>query len=376
MTKTTAQTARPESWQGARTFVVERKVAECDIITSFYLAPEDGAPLPSFEPGQFLALELDIPGEKDTVRRTFTISCSPTDPAFYRLTIKREPPPPDQPDAPPGLSSNFFHDHVDVGTKINVKAPAGKFFLDVASDVPVVLLSGGVGLTPMISMVNTIVDQGNGRDVWFIHGTRGRKEHALGDHVRQLAAKNANVKTHTVYEKAGPDCVKGQHYDSEGFITLELLQDLLGGTDFEFYLCGPPAFMKVIYNVLYDWGADETRIHYEFFGPATVLREGAPPPDEAAQDSGAEDAGQGGTITFAQSGRTAEWEPKFENLLEFAEANGLAPASGCRDGICQTCMVELMEGEVIYAEDPIIPPDPGFVLICQAKPNGDVTIDI
>lgn len=376
-----AEASRPGPWQGTRPFVVDRKVPENDIITSFYLVPEDGEPLPSFEPGQFLPLELDIPGEKDTVRRTYTISCSPVDPGFYRLTIKREPSPPDQPDAPPGLSSNFFHDHIDVGSKILIKAPAGKFFLDVTSDAPVVLLSGGVGLTPMISMLDTIVDHGLVRDVWFIHGTRSQKEHAMGQHVRRLAEENANVNAHIAYEKTSPDCIKGEHYDSEGFITLELLKNLLGSTDYEFYLCGPPPFMKAIYNALCDWGADENRIHYEFFGPATVLREGAPPPDEAAPNAETDVAaapatGNAGTITFAQSGRSAEWDPKFENILDFAEAQGLTPASGCREGICQTCMVELKEGKVIYDEEPIIPPDPGCVLICQSKPDGDVTIDI
>jgi len=370
---------RPGPWAGTRTFVVKRKEAENDIITSFYLTPEDGAPLPVFEPGQFLGLELDIPGHNGPVRRTYTLSDSPNHPDYYRLTIKREPEPADRPDLPPGLSSNYFHDFVEVGTRLRVKAPGGKFHLDTASDTPVVLLSGGVGLTPMISMLNTIAENGAGRRTWFIHGARGRREHCMGDHVRGLAAAHANIDVHIVYENAGPDDVKGTHHDSEGFITAELLRGLLDGIDYEYYLCGPPPFMKALYNALADGGVDEARIHYEFFGPATVLREGAPPPDES-RDTAAKAAPAPGataaTVTFANTGTSATWDPSFENILEFAEARGVAPDFNCRDGVCHTCMVELMAGEVVYAEEPVLPPDEGCVLICKATPAGDVTIDI
>ena len=369
--------SRPAPWQGQRVFVVDKKVAENAIITSFYLKPEDGEALPRFLPGQFLPVELDIPGEKKPVNMTYTLSDSPNHQDYYRLTIKREPPPPDNPDVPPGLSSNYFHDHVEVGTRIKAKAPSGKFHLNMDSDKPVVLLSGGVGLTPMISMLNAICEEGKGRKAWFIHGTRGLKEHCMGGHVRTLAADNANIDVHIVYEKAGPDCNKGEHHDSEGFVTGELLRDLLGTTEYEFYLCGPPAFMKVIYNALCDWGVDENTIHYEFFGPATVLREGAPGPDQSAVVEPAPGAAEAGaTVTFSHTGKTVPWDPMFETILEFAESLGLSPAFSCREGICHTCMVELKDGDVLYPEEPEIPPDPGYVLICKAQPKGDIDIDI
>lgn len=374
---------RPGPWEGTRTLIVDRKVPENGIITSFYLVPEDGEPLPAYEPGQFLPIELDIPGHDRPVNRTYTLSDSPNHPDCYRLTIKREPAPADNPDAPAGLASNFMHDQVEVGAKIRARAPAGDFFMKADADTPVVLLSGGVGLTPMISMLNTIAEQGGGRTAWYIHGARGRREHCMGEHVRALADAHDNINVHVVYETAGADDVRGRHHDSEGYITGELLNELLGGTDYEFYLCGPPPFMKAVYNALCDWGVDEGRIHYEFFGPATVLREGAPPPDESAEtaadkaDGAADDtAAAAGMVTFSHSGQSVAWDPTFKNILEFAEAQGLMPDSSCRSGICQTCMVDLVEGEVAYDEDPIVPPPEGSILICQAKPVGDVVIDL
>ncbi|MEE8352131.1 MAG: FAD-binding oxidoreductase [Rhodospirillales bacterium] len=355
------------SWEETRIFVVDEKIAENDIITSFYLKPEDGKPLPSFLPGQFLPLDLDIPGEASPVKRTYTLSSSANDTDHYRLTIKREP---------EGKASIFFHDKIDVGAKLNAKNPAGKFHLDMESDKPVVLLSGGVGLTPMISMLNTICENGAGRKTWFLHGTRGRNEHCMGEHVRALAAKHANVSAHIVYEKTSPEDVKGEHYDSEGYFTGDLLQDLLGDTDYEFYLCGPPPFMKAVYNALCDWGVDENAIHYEFFGPATVLREGAPGPDQASPVATENAAVAGPMVTFSDSDKSAPWDAKFENLLDFAESLGLAPAFSCRSGICHTCMIELKDGEVNYPEEPVIPPDPGHVLICSAQPKGDIDIDL
>ena len=225
MKETTDQTGR---WQGTRTFVVEKKEAESKTVTSFYLRPEDGDPLAAYKPGQFLGFRLDIPGQPKPVARTYTISDSPSsasqgDGASYRLSIKREPAPKDRPDVAPGLSSNYFHDHVEVGTTLKVKAPSGDFFLHEDRDGLVVMLSGGIGLTPMISMLNHIVDQGLSRPVWFIHGVQNGDEHAFGQHVRGLADAHENVSAYIVYTEPGAGDVQGRDYDVEGFITLAIV---------------------------------------------------------------------------------------------------------------------------------------------------------
>ncbi len=362
-------------WKGFRTLVLDRRVKESETVTSFYLVPEDCRPLPTYKPGQFLTVALDIPGREKPVIRTYTLSDSPNHEDYYRLTIKREPAA--GPDLPAGVASNYFHDQVQPGTHIRAKAPMGEFHLDRESTRPVALLSGGVGLTPMISMLNALVEGGPERPVWFIHGVRNGSEHALGDHVRGLADACANVRAHVVYQDPGAGDVKGRDYDSEGFITTELLNGLLPSTDMDFYLCGPPPFMKAVYNLLLDWGASEDRIRYEFFGPATVLKatlheDGA---EKAAPVKRAESA-DGVSVTFAKSGKTVNWNGSANSILDLAEDAGLTPAFSCRSGLCLTCMTVLVEGEVHYPEEPAATPSEGSVLLCCSIPKSDVTIDI
>jgi len=357
-------------WEGFRTFVVDRKVPESDTITSFYLRPKDEGPLPPHRPGQFLPFRLDIPGKPQPVTRTYTISDAPHA-EYYRVSIKREPAPADRPEFPPGVSSNYFHDCVGTGTELCVRAPRGDFWLDPTDTTPVVLLSGGVGLTPMISMLNAIVAQDCGRPVWFIHGVRHGGEHAMGAHVRRIAAEHANVHVHIRYSEPRPQDVEGRDYQGHGHVTLAVLQDLLPPAAYDFYLCGPPPFMKSLFRGLLDWGVPETRIHYEFFGPATVLKETTEPAAGVAASTA-----EGQQVKFARSGVTVPWDASMESILELAESHGLHPAFSCRSGICHTCMSRLLEGEVDYTNEPADMPDPGSVLICCSRPKTGVVIDI
>ncbi len=359
--------------QRLRTVVVDRKVPESGTITSFYLVPEDGDPLPAHAPGQFLTLKLDIPGQPGPVTRTYTISDSPNK-GYYRLSIKREPAPRDRPDLPPGLSSNYFHDRVEPGAKLRVLSPRGKFVLDPLGDRPVVLASAGVGLTPTISMLNAIVEAGSRRPVWFVHGARDGREHAMGAHVRRMAAENANVRVHIRYSRPAADDVEGRDHDSRGHVDAELLRRLLPDAEHDFYLCGPTPFMKSLYGGLAAWGIPEARIHYEFFGPASVLKERPEAGVGAAAERMAE-CSSDIEVRFARSGVTAYWNACLGSILELAESHGLSPAFSCRSGICHTCMCALEEGEVDYVEEPLEPPGPGDVLICCSKPTTNVVVD-
>ena len=358
--------------EGFRTLVVDRKEPESETITSFYLVAEDGKPLPPFLPGQFLPLRLDIPGHPKPLTRTYSLSERPH-PEYYRLTIKRETPPRDQPDVPPGLSSNYFHDHVKPGTTLRTRPPRGKFFLDPHGESPVALMSAGVGLTPMVSMLNAIAEAGSGRPTWFIHGARNGAEHALGDHLRRLAGENDNIEVYIRYSDPRPENNEGRDYDSEGRIDAALFERLLPENGVDVYLCGPPPFMKSLFADLLAWGVPEDRIHYEFFGPASALHEG-----EEAKTGGGDcvECATDIEVTFARSGLTANWNPSFGTLLEMAEGLGLAPAYSCRSGICHTCLCDLEEGEVEYLEEPLDPPREGAVLICSSKPKTDVVIDV
>ncbi len=356
------------------TLTVSKKIPESQNITSFYLVSEDGEPLPSFLPGQFLPLKLDIPGQYKPIYRTYSISDSPHK-NYYRLTIKREPAPPDRPDLYPGVSSNYFHDQVEPGTKLLAKAPRGKFFLDSKSENPVVLLSAGVGLTPLISMMNMIVDSGSNQEVWFIHGARNSAEHAMGNHIRKVAQQNDNVHVHVAYSKPLKENLEGGDYDSKGYVDVELLKRILPGNEAEFYLCGPPPFMKSLFDGLLEWEVPEYCINYEFFGPASLIKDIAKV-STPKREAEVVDCSSEIEVEFSMSGVKTNWNPSFESILDLAEANGLSPDYSCRSGICHTCMCRLEDGDVEYVEEPLDPPDEGFVLICVSKPKNKVVIDI
>ncbi len=365
-----------KSQEQFRTLVVTRKVRESENITSFYLVSEDAKPLDPFLPGQFLPLQLDVPGQYQPVLRTYSLSDAPHE-NHYRLTIKRESAPPDQPDAYPGVASNYFHGQVEVGARLLAKAPRGRFVLDPQGEAPVVLLSAGVGLTPMVSMLNAIAGSGSKRPTWFVHGCRNRRAHALSESVREIARAHDNIRVHIRYSQPTAEDLVGRDYDDRGYVDAALIRRLIPETDSDcdFYLCGPTPFLKSLFDGLLEWGVPAHRIHYEFFGPASALanREQVSAPKQRA---GASECCEQIAVTFSRSGVTANWNPSLESILELAEANGLSPDYSCRSGVCRTCMSTLREGEVEYVLEPLDPPDPGSVLICCTKPRTNLIVDV
>ncbi|MDE3176978.1 MAG: 2Fe-2S iron-sulfur cluster binding domain-containing protein [Pseudomonadota bacterium] len=340
--------------------VVERTV-ESETITSFRLARCDGAALASFRPGQFLTLRL--PGD---LVRTYTISSSPDDRASYRITVKREPAPPHAPDTPPGRASNYLHDAVETGAVIDSLEPRGAFVLDEASARPVVLLSGGVGLTPMVSMAHRLA--ASGRASYFVHACENGRVHALRDEMSALAQSHPTLRTFFIYREPTSDDVAAGRFEHKGVVTREWLQRLLPLDDYDFYLCGPPGFMQAIYAALLSLGVAKARIKYEFFGPATVL-EPQPSAPEQPLPKIERPRGSVGHVVFARSGKSAAWGDFKGTLLEFAELQGLTPEFSCRAGICNTCACDVLEGEVSYADEPLDAPAAGKALICLARPS-------
>ena len=364
-----------ETTPGFRTMIVDRKVPESRTITSFYLKPEDGDPVSDFLPGQFLSFELNIPDHDKPVLRTYTISDAPgLD--YYRVSIKREPPPTEHPEVAAGLSSNYFHDQVEVGSRLRVGPPRGKFHLDLDCERSVVLLSSGVGLTPMISMMNAIVTAGSARSVWFIHGARNGDEHAMGTYVRRIAEKRDNVNIHICYSQPNENDIEGVEFDSQGRVNIDLLKQLLPFDNFDFYLCGPAPFMRSLYCGLLSVGLSEERIHYEFFGPGTILHDDSSPAGQEVIQPAETEISGGLQVEFSRSGKTVTWDPGCETILELAEQHGLDPDYSCRSGICHTCKCAIFEGEIDYVEEPLNSPGKGYVLICSARPVTNLVIDI
>jgi nitric oxide dioxygenase len=263
------QAAVPGGWNGYRQFVVERKQPESEIITSFYLRPADGSPLPTFKPGQYLTLKIDHP-TTPTSPRNYSLSDRPGL-EYFRISVKREPNL--VPDGPPGLISNYLHDQVREGDALQVGPPCGEFTLDPTqpNGRPIVMLAGGIGITPLLSMLKSLAHHRVSTPICFIHAARNSRVHALGDEVRQLASEHANIQTHFRYDAPLDDDLHSGRCDSTGFVDAGLLRELLPGPDADFYFCGPKPFMTGLYRELKEWGVGEERMHFEFFGPKQEL---------------------------------------------------------------------------------------------------------
>jgi nitric oxide dioxygenase len=252
-------------WNGWRDFTVESTVPESEIIRSFILVPADGRGVMRHRPGQYLTFALDVPGAGH-LKRNYSISSAP-DGRSYRISVKREA----HPGVPPGLASNWLHDHARAGTVLKVAPPAGEFFLDERDDGPVVLLSGGVGFTPMMSMLETISQTGRARPVWYIHGAENGRVHAMGEHARELASQVPNITVRTFYNAPDPTDQPGLHYDERGLITADWLARNTPTQEAAYYLCGPRPFLRAMVGGLARTGVPLGSIHYEFFGPADEL---------------------------------------------------------------------------------------------------------
>jgi ferredoxin-NADP reductase/predicted pyridoxine 5'-phosphate oxidase superfamily flavin-nucleotide-binding protein len=351
-----------------REYIVARVEPESDIISSFYLERRDGEDLPCHRAGQFLPIEVLPPGAEQPVQRTYTISNAPNG-TYYRLSIKRETP--SAPGIPPGLASNLFHDHVGPGTTIRALSPRGQFALDTSSTRPVVLISAGVGITPMISMLQQLdrdrATCGCTRKVWFIHGARSGAEQAFGDFVRGLADDWPNLTTHFRFSQPTAADLADRDYDSTGRVDIALLKSLLPFDDYEFYLCGPAAFMEAIYQDLKDLSIADDRIHYEYFGPGKTLSSSRPGSSAATRLKGKPPV----PVKFAKTGIEVTWDAGKGTLLDLAESEGLEPAYSCRSGVCQTCAVAVLSGSAEYLDQPALPPPEGMALICSAYPITD-----
>ncbi|MBY0098154.1 NO-inducible flavohemoprotein [Mesobacillus maritimus] len=247
-------------WEGFRTFVVDKKIEESDVITSFYLKPEDGKVIASYQPGQYLTVKVQPEGENYTHIRHYSLSDAPGK-EFYRISVKRED---------KGVVSNYLHQSLQEGDKILASAPAGDFVLET-KEAPAVLISGGVGLTPMVSMAKTIVEQQPEREVTFIHGALNSNVHALKEEIAQVASENKNVTSFVAYSEPTAEDRAAKNFDKEGFIDLEWLKSIVPSNQADFYFCGPLPFMQVVYRALNEWGVPAENIHFEFFGPASQL---------------------------------------------------------------------------------------------------------
>ena len=256
-------------WIGFKPFRVVRTEPESEIIASFYLQPADGAGVPMFKPGQYITVRIpDARGQ--TTMRNYSLSNAPGE-NHFRISVKKEP---------EGFASNFLHERAKEGTEIEVGPPCGEFFIDLTErhERPLMLISAGVGITPLLSMLLSVLKVQPNREVFFVHGALNGRVHAFRDFVRQLAVRHPNLKVHYRYNEANDEDRVARRHDSEGFIDAELLEGMLPERDADYYFCGPKPFMIGIYHNLLKWGIPASQVHFEFFGPRDVLEGAETPP--------------------------------------------------------------------------------------------------
>ncbi len=365
------------AWAGWRAFRVARRVLEDPQGTqcSFHLEPVDGVALLPFKPGQFLTFQLQVndpaastPGGTRTLTRCYSLSDGP-DPAGFRVTIKRVPAPSGQPDLPAGASSGHFHDQVQEGSVLQVRAPSGHFFIDPDPAVPAVLIGGGIGITPMMSMLRWCLAEQPGRTLHLYYGLRNSGEQAFKQTLEALAAAHPNFHLNVVYSRPGPDDVAGRDYQHTGHVEVDLLRRTLPHGRHQFYVCGPPPMMETLVPSLARWGVAAQDIHHEAFGPASVRSA------QAVAKSVQVHLEAPVEVRFQRSGRTLVWDGQDANLLDFAERHGVNVDSGCRSGGCGSCQTRLRSGTVHYAEKPDHDVAPGHCLLCVGTPASALVME-
>jgi ferredoxin-NADP reductase len=358
------------AWEGERPFRVEAKSPEADGIFAFTLASADGAALPPFEPGQFLTLALDVPDQERPVIRCYSL-CAAPDGRTYRIGVKRVGAPP-LTDHPPGVASSFLADQVQVGDTLRVRAPAGRFTLTPGDPGPAILLAGGIGITPILGMLEGLVARGEARPVHLYLGVRDGRQHPFRARLTELAAAHPWLTAHVAYSRPRREDQQGRDFDHRGRVTVDLLRRTLPPLDANpgFYVCGPGPFMADLTEGLDGLGVPASRVHVEAFGKAAIrpftrrLTKRLPTP--AAGDD---------VVTFATSGVSVSWDPGAGNLLELAMANGVFLPFACMAGHCGTCATTLTAGEVVYPVEPQFPLRDGRCLLCIGVPQGPVTLD-
>ncbi|MGE6258020.1 NO-inducible flavohemoprotein [Heyndrickxia sporothermodurans] len=248
-------------WIDFKEFTVVRKEKESNVITSFYLKPKDGSGVTNYEPGQYLTIQVKSPGEEYTLNRQYSLSCAPGH-DYYRISVKKE-----KDNEPNGKVSNYLHDHVNEGDTIEVSAPSGNFTLNREESAPVAFISGGVGITPMMSMLEALVNEESKREIHFIHAARNEEFHAFKETVNAAVSKLENGHSYYGYDK--PLANDGNHH-FEGYLSKVFLQNMITN-DTITYICGPVPFLKNVVQILAELGVKEENIRYEFFGPAMNL---------------------------------------------------------------------------------------------------------
>jgi ferredoxin-NADP reductase/MOSC domain-containing protein YiiM len=352
------------AWPGFRQMRIAKVHKESDNVTSFTLAPIDGETLPVFQSGQFIVLRLQVDADKPPVFRSYSLSDLPVA-DHLRISVKSEL---------NGIGSSFLGSRVREGDLLEVSAPRGSFTLR-PGDNPVVLMSAGVGATPVMSMLHSLAAESSQREVWWIYGARNRVDHLFADESRSLLKQLSRARAYVVYSRPAATDRVGVDFDAPGHIDVGLLEKIGVSRNSDFYLCGPSSFLQNMRDGLRNWSVLAENVHTEMFGALESITPGMAQVEHTPHLPQGP-PGSGPPVSFARSGITVAWDPKFASLLELAEACDVPVRWSCRTGVCHTCMTGLIGGSVIYNPEPLERPAPGNVLVCCSQPNAGVTLDL
>jgi ferredoxin-NADP reductase len=351
------------AWAGFRELRVTEVVPESTTVSSIRLAAADGARLPAARAGQYLTLRIPGAGQPAPVR-SYSLSSAPAADG-YRISVKHEP---------HGIASGYLTTKLQPGAILDAAAPRGDFVLD-DDDSPVLLISAGIGLTPVLSMLHELATLHSERQVWWIHGSRGPREHPMAAEAHELLAALPYAREHVFYS-AATSLESRPAQAVPGRLTKDKLTALAPPENANAYVCGPASFMTDMQAALRELGIDPAHIHTELFGALPSINpgltgQGIQPPHQPPGPPGT-----GPLVTFARSGISTAFPEDKRNVLELADACDIPTRWSCRTGVCHTCVTPLLSGDVTYSPDPLEPPAEGEVLICCARPGGDIVLDM
>lgn len=354
----------PPTWTGFRPMRVSRIDRESVSVFSLVLVSADGEPLAASLPGQFVVLRLPVESGAASVLRSYSLSGLPGA-GHYRVSIKQEE---------NGLASTYLRTRIKPGSILEVSAPRGSFTLRPGRE-PVVLLSAGVGATPVLAMLHALAAEESSNLVWWLYGARNREEHPFREESRALLQELKYSRSYIQYSRPGPADQRGVDFDAAGHLSVSAFDKIGVPQEGQFYLCGPQAFLRELTAGLAGWGVAADHIHTEIFGTLDSITPGMKAVTHSPHLP-AEPVGFGPQVSFARSGLTMPWDAKYRSLLELAEACDVAVRWSCRSGVCHTCETALIAGNVEYDPEPLDPPAEGDALICCCRPRGDVVLDL
>jgi len=352
------------AWLGFKPMKVSQIRKESNSVTSFVLTPIDGQSLDAARPGQFVVLRLQVDSQQPPVLRSYSLSDLPSADRL-RISVKRES---------NGVGSSILHKRVREGDVLDASAPRGTFTLR-PGDGPVVLLSAGVGATPVLSMLHALAAEASRRQVWWIYGARNREDHPFAEESRSLLQQLAHCRSYVLYSRPAPADREGVDFNASGHINVTLLERIGVPRNSDFYLCGPSSFLRSLRQDLDKWGVPFGQIHVEIFGATEAITPGVAAADHVPHPLEGP-AGAGPSVSFARSGINVSWDPRFNSLLELAEACDIPVRWSCRTAVCHTCLSGLISGSVHYRPEPLDTPALGNVLICCAQPCANVILDL